>query len=177
MNGARAAAEGRGYQPRRIWAPAGGVVVGLGLLLSGCSGSMPMPLGGLNRQLAQQGSLREPSLSGRWLAFIGNRHGREQVELVDVERQLPVPLPGLNRPDAVPLSVGVDGAAERLVVVRQVGGQTELVLYRRGLMSSEAIPMAPPGVPRRAQLRADGREIAVEVSRNGMVQVDLIKVP
>jgi len=149
----------------------------LALLLTGCMGSMPLPMGDLNRQLGQQGSHREPSLSGRWLASIANRNGRDQVELVDVERQLPVPLPGLNRPDALPLSVSVDGGAERLAVVRQVGGQTELVLYRRGLMSSEVIPMAPPGVPRRAQLRADGREIAVEVSRNGLVQVDLIRLP
>lgn len=149
----------------------------LALLLSGCMGSMPLPMGGLNRQLAQQGSHREASLSGRWLASIANRNGRDQVELVDVDRQLPVPLPALNRPDALPLSVSVDSGAERLAVVRQVGGQTELVLYRRGLMSSEVIPMAPPGVPRRASLRADGREIAVEVSRQGLVQVDLIGVP
>jgi hypothetical protein len=138
---------------------------------------MPLPMGALNGQLVQQGSHREPSLSGRWLAVIANRNGRDQVELVDVERQRPVPLPGLNRPDALPLSVGVDGAGERLAVVRQVANQTELVLYRRGLLSTEFIPMAPPGVPRRASLRADGREIAVEVSRDGRVQVDLIQVP
>ena len=152
-------------------------MVALVLMLSGCMGTMPMPLNGLNRQLAQQGSHRDPSLSGRWLALISNRNGRDRVELVDVERGLPVPLVGLNRPDALPLSVSVDGAGERLAVVRQLGGQTELVLYRRGLMGSEPIPMAPAGVPRRASLRADGREIAVEVSRQGVVQVDLIRIP
>jgi hypothetical protein len=45
------------------------------------------------------------------------------------------------------------------------------------VMSGESIPMVPEGVPRRASLRADGREIAVEVSRGGLVQVDLIAVP
>jgi hypothetical protein len=73
------------------------------------------------------------------------------------------------------VSVSADG--DRLAVVRQVEGRTELVLHRRGLMSSEAIAMVPAGVPRRAALRADGREIAVEVSRGGVVQVDLIAVP
>jgi hypothetical protein len=155
------------------------IAIGLGLsaLLTSCMGPMPVPLGALNGQLVQQGSHREPSLSGRWLALIANRTGRDQVEMVDVERQRPVPLPGLNRPDALPLSVGVDGAGERLAVVRQVANRTELVLYRRGLMSTEIIPMAPAGVPRRASIRADGREIAVEVSRDGRVQVDLIQVP
>lgn len=153
------------------------VVGGLALMLSGCMGTMPMPLSGLNRQLAQQGGHREPSLSGLWLALIANRNGRDQVELVNVDLQRPVPLPGLNRPDALPLSVSVDSNAEHLAVVRQVGERTELVLYRRGPMSSETIPMAPPGVPRRASLRSDGREMAVEVSRQGLVQVDLIGIP
>jgi hypothetical protein len=154
-----------------------GMALGLSVLLTGCMGPMPMPLGALNGQLVQQGSHREPNLSGQWLALIANRNGRDQVELVDVERQRPVPLPGLNRPDALPLSVGVDGAGERLVVVRQVANRTELVLYRRGLLSTEMISMAPAGIPRRASLRADGREMAVEVSRDGRVQVDLIQVP
>jgi hypothetical protein len=158
-------------------APHGWLAIGLVLLLSGCLGPMPRPLGSLNRRLAQQGSQREPSLSGRWLALVANRQGRDAVELVDVERQRPVPLPGLNRPDALPLSVSVSGDGDRLVVVRQVEGRTELVLHRRALMSSETIPMVPAGVPRRAALRADGREIAVEVSRGGVVQVDLIAVP
>lgn len=159
------------------WGPTGSVVTTLALLLTGCLGAMPIPMGSLNRQLAQPGSLREPSLSGRWLAVIANRHGRDQVELVEVDRERPVPVPGLNRPDALPLSVSVDAAGERLAVVRQVEGRTELVLYRRALMSSETVSMAPAGVPRRASLRADGREIAVEVSRQGVVQVDLIRIP
>ena len=154
-----------------------GMGLSLSVLLAGCMGPMPVPMGALNGQLVQQGSHRDPCLSGRWLALIANRNGRDQVELVDVERQRPVPLPGLNRPDALPLSVGVDGAGERVAVVRQVANRTELVLYRRGLMSTETIPMAPAGVPRRAALRADGREMAVEVSRDGRLQVDLIQVP
>jgi hypothetical protein len=162
---------------RTLWSTPVGIGLGLAVMLSGCMGSMPTPIGTMNRQLAQLGSQREPSLSGRWLALIANRNGRDQVELVDVERQRPVPLPGLNRPDALPLSVSVDGSGERLALVRQVGERTELVLYRRGLVSIEAIPMAPPGVPRRASLRTDGREIALEVGRNGLVQVDLIQVP
>jgi hypothetical protein len=152
--------------------PAGAM---LGLV--GCMGGMPVPMGALDRQLEQAGISRAPALAGRWLALIGSRGGRNQVVLVDVEWQAPVPLQGLNRPDALPLSVAVDSSGERLAVVRQLGGRTELVLHRRSWMSSERIPMAPAGVPRRVALRADGRELAVEVSRNGRWQVDLIRIP
>jgi len=147
------------------------------LLLGGCLGPMPQPLLGLNSRLEAIGSSRAPALAGRWLALIGGRDGREQVQLIDLQRQLPVPLPHLNRPDAQPLGVAVDARAERLVVVRQLEGRTELVLYRRSLASLEPIPMVPAGVPKQVSLRADGRELAVQVSRNGLWQVDLIRLP
>jgi hypothetical protein len=156
-----------------------GLVIALGtaLLLVGCTGGMPVPLAGLNRQLEQAGASREPTLADRWLALITGRGGREEVLLLDLQRQLPVPLPNLNRPDAQPLSVGVDDAGERLAVVRQLEGRTELVLYRRSLGTVQLIPMVPAGVPRQVSLRADGRELAVQVSRNGLWQVDLIQLP
>ena len=164
------------FQPRRPLL-ARPLAVLAPLLLSGCTGTMPVPMGGLDRRLEAIGSSHAPALSDRWLALIGGRGGREQVVLVDLERQMPVPLPGLNRPDAQPLAVAVDAAGERLVLVRQLEGRTELVLYRRALMALEPIAMQPPGVPRRISLRADGRELAVEVSRGGVWQVDLIAVP
>lgn len=157
--------------------PPAGSLVALALLLGGCSGAMPVPLAGLNRQLEQAGTSREPALADRWMALISGRGGREQVLLLDLQRQLPVPLPGLNRPDAQPLSVAVDDSGDRLAVVRQLEGRTELVLYRRSLASLQVIPMVPAGVPNQVSLRADGRELAVQVSRNGLWQVDLIRLP
>ena len=157
--------------------PVPGVLVGLGLLLAGCGAGMPMPLPALNRQLQQAGSSREPALSDQWLALIVGRGGREQVVLVDLQRQAPVPLPNLNRGDSKPLSVAVDASGERLVLVRQLEGRTELVLYRRSLASLQLLPMLPPGVPQQVSLRADGRELAVQVGRNGLWQVDLIPLP
>ncbi|MCP9805482.1 hypothetical protein KBY71_02965 [Cyanobium sp. T1B-Tous] len=146
-------------------------------LLSGCMGSMPLPIGPLNRQLESLGANRDPSLSGRWLALISGKGGREQVVLVDLERQQPLPLPGLNRADAQPVSVSVDSAGERIALVRQLEGRTELVLYRRSLQSLQPIAMVPSGVPRQVQLQADGRQMAVQVSRAGLWQVDLVQIP
>ena len=152
------------------------VMVGL-LLLGGCLGQMPRPETGLDRALEQAGDSSGPSLGGRWLAMISRRQGRDQVLLIDLDNRLPVALPGLNRPDAQPVAVAVEARGEKLAVVRQLEGRTELVLYRRGLMALEPISMQPAGVPRRLSLRADGRELAVEVSRGGVWQVDLIEVP
>jgi hypothetical protein len=149
----------------------------LPLVLAGCMPPQPRPLLGLNRQLEQNGSSREPALAGRWLALISGRGGREQVQLVDVEQGQLRPLPGLNRADAQPLHVSVDAQGERLAVVRQRAGRTELVLYRRSLGLLQPLPIEPAGVPQRLQLRADGRQLAVEVSRNGLRQIDLLTLP
>jgi Tol biopolymer transport system component len=138
---------------------------------------MPMPIGPLNGRIEALGANRDPSLSGRWLGLISGRGGREQVLLLDLERQQPVPVPGLNRADAQPVSVSVDAAGERIALVRQLEGRTELVLYRRSLQSLQPIAMVPSGVPRQVQLQADGRQLAVQVSRGGLWQVDLVQIP
>lgn len=164
-------------RPGRHWA---GRVFSLALassLLGSCSPPGPRPLAPLNSQLQQLGNTREPSLSGRWLALITGRGGREQVMLVDVDQGRPQPLPGLNRPDAQPLSVAVDSSGERLAVVRQLEGRTELVLYRRSLGLLQALPLQPAAIPRRVQMGTNGRQLAVEVSRNGLWQVDLLTLP
>ena len=71
-------------------------LLALPLLLSGCFGGNLRPLPGLNQRLAQLGASHDPQLSGRWLTLIAGRQGRQQVQLLDLERGLPVPLPGLN---------------------------------------------------------------------------------
>lgn len=148
-----------------------------GLLLGGCLAPMPQPITPLNSRMEAIGANREPALSGRWLALISGRGGREQVLLFDLERQQPVDLPGLNRADAQPVSVSVDAAGERIALVRQLEGRTELVLYRRSVQSLQQIPMLPSGVARQVQLQADGRQLAVQLSRGGIWQVDLVQIP
>ena len=155
-------------------------LLGIGCLLlslSGCMGEQGRPLPELDRALEQAGSGRAPSLGDEVLALISGRGGREQVVLVDLRSRRPLPLPGLNRPDAQPLSVACDSRGERLAVVRHRQGRTELVLYRRSLASLEAIPLQPDGVPRRVSLDPEGRSLAVEVSRDGLWQIDLISLP
>ena len=158
-------------------ATATGTLIAMALLLGSCMGPMPRPISPLNSRLEALGATREPSLSGRWLALISGRGGREQVMLLDLERQQPQSLMGLNRADAQPLSVSIDAAGEKIALVRQLEGRTELVLYRRSLQSLQPIAMVPNGVPKAVQLQADGRQLAVQVSRNGIWQVDLIQIP
>lgn len=162
---------------RRLSLPllAAGLLLAPGL--GGCMDSNARPLWGLDRALTREGSSREASLGDQVLALIQGRGGRERVVLIDLAREQPLPLPGLNRADAQPVSVAVDARGDRIALVRQRQGSTEVVLYRRAFASSEVIPLMPPGVPRRLALDPEGRTLAVEVSRDGIWQVDLVDLP
>ena len=150
----------------------------LPVVVLGCSGPRPKPIPELNGLLRQAVSgRREPSLSQRWLASLSQRSGREQVELIDLNSRRPVPLPGLNRADALPISVSVSADGERLAVVQQREARTELLLYRRSVGTVQRLPLEPPGVPRTVSLNGNGRRLAVQVSRNGRWSVDLIRLP
>ena len=165
-------------RPKRCRSPLPGLLVVLTLGLGGCLADQPQPLNDLNRQLEAAGSSsRSPALSGRWLALISRRSDRDMVDLVDLETGRPVPVPGLNRPDAEPLAVSVDGSGRRLAVIRQREGRTELVLHRRDAGAGEPLEISPPGVPEQLALSADGRLLAVQVSRQGHSQIDLIPLP
>ena len=146
--------------------------------ISGCSSPSAKPLNDLNGLLRQSSnSRRDPSMGTRWLASLSRRQGRERVELIDLNNRKPVPLPGLNRSDALPVSVSVSGDGRRLAVVRQRGNRTELILYRRNSETVQGLPLDPPGVPRSVSLDGRGRQLAVQVSRNGRWDVDLIRLP
>ena len=149
----------------------------LALLLTGCQAGL-RPIAALNQPLSGLGDSQSPSLNSNWLALISSRPGsRAQVQLIDRLRNAPVPLLGLNRPDSLPISVAVDQRGERLALVRQRDDRSELVIHRRSLQASQVVPIEPAGVPQRVSLSADGRVLAVEVSRGGLWQVDLLELP
>ena len=148
------------------------------VLVTGCSSNRPTPRPDLNGLLRQSvNSRRDPSLGGRWFASLGQSNGRERVELIDLRTRSSIPLPGLNRADAQPISVSVSADGQRLAVVQQREDRTELVLYRRNIGATQLLPLDPPGVPRRVSLDGAGRSLAVQVSRNGRWDVDLIRLP
>ena len=148
------------------------------VLVTGCTSNRPTPRPDLNGLLRQSvNSRRDPSLGGRWLASLGQRNGRERVELIDLRTRSSIPLPGLNRADAQPISVSVSADGQRLAVVQQREDRTELVLYRRNIGATQLLPLDRPGVPRSVSLDGAGRRLAVQVSRNGRWDVDLIRLP
>ncbi|KZR84728.1 hypothetical protein MITS9509_02906 [Synechococcus sp. MIT S9509] len=149
-----------------------------GLCLMSCGPSGMRPEQGINSALQRSAeSRRWPSMGNRWLASVTSRNGRERVELVNLRNGQPVPLPGINQADAQPISVSVSADGTRIALVRSRDGRTELMLYRRGVGMLQRLPLEPAGVPREVSLDGSGRLLAVQVSRQGRWDVDLIRLP
>ena len=155
-----------------------GLITASALSLAGCSSDEIRPMNALNGSLERSSDARrDPSLAQGWLATLTSRNGRERIELIDLRSGMPVATPGLNRADAQPVSISLSGDGERLAVVQQRDGRTELMLYRRSIGSLQHLEIVPAGVPRQVSLDGNGRLLAVQVSRSGRWGVDLIRLP
>ena len=145
--------------------------------LAGCIGGRMQPMHDFNQALLQSSvSQREPSLAFRWLVSLVNYQGKDKVQLIDLRSRRIVPLLGLNRPDAQPISVSISANGDILALVRQRDDRTELLIYRRKIGTSQRIEINPKGIPRKVTLDGSGRVLAVQVSRDGRWDVDLIRI-
>ena len=144
----------------------------------GCSQNGIRPMARVGASLRRSAeSRRLPSMGQRWLASLASRNGRERIELIDLNNDTPVPLNGINQADSQTISLSVSGDGERIALVRQREERTELMLYRRKASALQRLPINPPGVPRSVSLNGNGRLLAVQVSRRGRWDVDLIRLP
>ncbi len=150
----------------------------LSALALGCSQNGIRPMARVGTALQRSAdSRRHPSMGQGWLVSLASRNGRERVELIDLNTATPVPLHGLNQADSQTISLSVSGDGQRIALIRQRDERTELMLYRRDASALQRLPIDPPGVPRLVSLNGNGRLLAVQVSRRGRWDVDLIRLP
>ena len=112
----------------------------------------------------------------KWLVYLTNLQGKDKIEMIDIRSRKRIPLPGINRADSQPISVSVSANGQRLAFVRQRDDQTELLIYRRKVGSLQQIELNPKGIPRRVSLDNSGRVLAVQVSRDGIWDVEVIRL-
>lgn len=118
----------------------------------------------------------QPSLSGngRWLAFVSNRNGSNQILLYDLQEQrFENPL-GLNRSDIIAESPSLSRTARYIVYIASLQGRPEIVLYDRVTNRSELVTQGYRSWVRNPYISPDGRYIVFETSRRGQWDVELL---
>ena len=142
----------------------------LASLLGSCTASsrllnFPFDPGG--RSLNSPGAELKPQIADRYIVFISDRRGRQDVYLFDALEQRLVDLPGLNSLDAIADDPSVSEDGRYIVFTANRQGKSGIYLYDRELRQLRNLTENIAAEVRNPTISADGSAIAFESSANG----------
>lgn len=139
-------------------------------VLTSCTGSgrlIDFPFDPAGRSLNSSWSELTPQVTGRYIVFVSDRRGTQDVYLYDTMTRLLVDLPGLNALDAIAShpSISEDGGSIVFVATRR--GNSDIYLYNRETRQLRNLTETLLAEVRNPSISADGSKIAFESSENG----------
>ncbi len=148
-------------------------VSAIAALLTACNQNVvpigPAPLN--SRYTEGQASL---SGNGRYLAFVSSRNGQQNILMYDLQTQQFVPLPYLNRGDAIADSPSISYNGRYMVYIASDQGRAELQLYDRVTQRSQILTMGYRGWVRSPSISPDGRYIVFESGYRGQWDIEMV---
>ncbi|MGF1492983.1 MAG: TolB family protein [Microcoleaceae cyanobacterium] len=130
-------------------------------------------------ELASLNSLvtdEQPALSGngRFIGFVSDRDGVNQLLLYDLQQHTFIDLPFLNRPDAIIQSPSLSYSARYIVYLASDSRRPEIYLYDSKTHYAKAVTRRYPGWVRHPSISADGRYITFETGRRGQWDIAIV---
>ena len=144
--------------------------------LTSCTGytqllSFPFDPGG--RSLNSPAAELMPQISGRYIVFISDRRGSQDVYLFDAVSQQLLDLPGLNSLDAIASHPSVSEDGRYIVFAANRQGRSGIYLYDRETRQLRNLSESLQAEVRNPTISADGSAIAFESSANGQWDIVL----
>ncbi|MBE9114955.1 TolB family protein [Lusitaniella coriacea LEGE 07157] len=153
----------------RFW----GMALSAMVALAGCDSS-PTPTNslGLNSRYNDE----QPALSGdgRWLAFVSNRNGSNQIAVYDLRQRRFVDLPGLNQSSAIAQNPSLSLTGRYITYIINDRGRPEISLYDRETQQSEILSQRYSSWVRNPKISPDGRYVVFETARRGQWDVEVL---
>jgi WD40 repeat protein len=151
--------------------------VGLSLaaILAGCE-SLPHFGPRLPTEFGSPYNDEQPALSGdgRYLAWISNRDGTRALLLYDLQQKRFMPLPRLNRRDAIAESPSLSYTGRYIVYIASDRARPEVELYDRATSQMQVLTTGYRGWVRNPSISPDGRYIAFETGIRGQWDIEII---
>jgi Tol biopolymer transport system component len=139
-------------------------------LLSSCTGyprilNFPFDPGG--RGLNSLSSELTPQIASKYLTFVSDRNGSQDVYLFDARDRRLIDLPGLNSLDEIASepSISENGRFIAFILSRQ--GKSTIAIYDRSSQQKRNLTPNIQAQVRRPSISADGSLIAFEVADRG----------
>lgn len=152
------------------------IIVALGSLVSGCSGTsrlLNFPFDASGRSLNSPASELTPQVSNRYIVFVSDRNGSQDVYLFDAVARSLIDLPGLNALNAIAAHPSISEDGRYIVFAATQRGRSGIYLYDRELRSLRNLTENLEAEVRNPTISADGSAIAFESSKNGQWDIVL----
>jgi Tol biopolymer transport system component len=150
------------------------IIVALTGLLTSCNISVkvqdfPFDPGG--RSLNSTASELTPQVTGRYVVFVSDRRGSQDVYLYDtVERRL-IDLPGLNALNAIASHPAISEDGKSIVFAASREGRSAIYIYNRETAQLRNLTENLRAEVRNPTISADGSTIAFEKGENGKWEI------
>ncbi len=146
----------------------------LASLLTSCTGGVrlvdfPFDPGG--RSLNSPASELTPNLIGRYVVFVSDRRGSQDIYLYDTTARRLVDLPGLNALDAIATHPAISEDGRTIVFTASREGRSGIYLYNRDTSQLRNLTENLQAEVRNPTISADGSTIAFESSENGRWEI------
>ena len=146
------------------------LILSLGFSLGGCTGyprllGFPFDRGG--RSLNSPASEVNPSISDRFLVFVSDRNGSQNIYLFDAQNRRLIDLRGLNSLDEMATHPSVSEDGRYIVFGASRQGKTDIYLYDRETEQKRNLTADLNAEVRNPTLSADGSRLAFEVAQDG----------
>ncbi len=146
----------------------GGVAIGLGSCGGGRTISFPFDAAGANpNSLNSAFAETNPELAGRFLVFVSDRRGSQDVLLYDIQERRAIDLPELNAFDTIAASPSISADGRWIAFSASRQGRTDIYLYDRSSRQLRNLTQALQLETRNPHMSADGSRIAFEIERGG----------
>lgn len=143
-------------------------------LLTSCSGSgrlLDFPFDPGGRSLNSPASELSPNITGRYIVFVSDRRGSQDIYLYDATDRRIIDLPGLNSLDAIASHPAITENGKTIVFAASRQGRTGIYLYNRETLQLRNLTESLQAEVRNPTISADGSTIAFESGQNGKWEI------
>ncbi len=152
------------------------LVMGITLLVTSCRGGglVNFPYDPNGRSLNSPFADLTPRVSGRYIAFVSDRRGSQDIFLYDINARMLVDLPGLNAIDLVAATPCLSENGQYIAFHGIREGRSGIFLYDRNTRQLRNLTENIKAAVRNPSITADGNTIAFESSARGRWDIVLV---
>lgn len=149
------------------------------LLLTSCSGYpriVNYPFDSQGRSLNSPANDNSPQMSERYIAFVSDRNGSQDIYVYDTQTRRLIDLPGLNVFNEIADHPAVSLDGRYIVFCATIKGKSDIFLFDRTTEQKRNLTENLDSTVRNPVISADGSTIAYEIAKDGQWDIRIVDI-